>query len=236
MPSLTELLIDLGLEDKLAGRTRFCIHPESVVNDIPIVGGTKNPDRDKIRKINPDVIIANREENRKEDIEALSEEFRIFLTEIPSVEEALITIIEIGEMFDVKDKAGKLVSSILAQLEKAPDEPVKSVAYFIWKKPWMVAGGDTYINSVLTHYKLQNVYSDKLRYPEVDLSETAERNPDYIFLSSEPYPFREKHIEKVQEVCRSSKVILADGEWFSWYGSRMLASFKELNLFRKAIG
>ena len=236
VPSLTELLIDLGLRENLVGRTRFCIHPEEAVRDIPIIGGTKNPNLDKIRESNPEIIIANKEENRKEDIDELSSGFRIYLTDISSVEEALITIIEIGEIFDVKNKAKKLVDSILAQLELSPDEPVKSVAYFIWRNPWMVAGGDTYINSVLSHYKLRNIYSDKLRYPKVNHSESAKRNPDYIFLSSEPYPFKEKHIEEVEKKCNKSKVILTNGEWFSWYGSRMLPSFKELNLFRKAIG
>lgn len=235
VPSLTELIADLGLTEQLIGRTRFCIHPEEIIGDIPIIGGTKNPDLEKIKALKPDLIIANKEENRKEDIESLSSEFEVLLTDINTIEDALLTIHDIGKRCGSEEKAKQLNTAIRKELNDVPDESEASVAYLIWRKPWMSIGSDTYIHSVLNHWNLKNVFSDKKRYPQIKLSDIAQRKPDFIFLSSEPYPFKEKHFDEIAEQCPDSRIILADGEWFSWYGSRMLPSFKKLNVFRKAI-
>jgi len=232
VPSLTELLIDLGLKHKLAGRTRFCIHPQGEVDDIPIVGGTKNPRLDKIRQLQPDYIIANREENRKEDVQKLRDEFRVNLTEIDTVEDALITIHELGRDLGAKQKAVSINNKIQQQLEQIPECPPLTVCYFIWRDPWMTAGGGTYINDVLKKWKLINVFEDRPRYPTIQLDELKSAYPDLILLSSEPYPFKEKHIGEIREACPGMRIQLTNGEWFSWYGSRMIPSFEALNRWR----
>ncbi len=235
VPSLTELLIDLDCTEHLVGRTRFCIHPEKKVEQIPIVGGTKNPRLDTISELNPDLIIANREENRKEDIEKLWGKFRIHLTDISSIEDALLSIHEIGELTNRSQKSAELISGIQREIAHIPDEKPLRVAYFIWSNPWMTVGEKTYIHSVLDRWNLKNVFGGRTRYPKVTLEETAALDPDYIFLSSEPFPFKEKHIQEIQNQFQDSSVILVDAQWFSWYGSRMLPSFKKLNTFRRAI-
>jgi len=235
VPSLTELLFDLGLGSKVAGRTRFCIHPEDKVEQARIIGGTKNPRIKKILSMKPDLIIANREENRKEDVEELRKFVEVMVTDINTVDDALITIFDIGERCGVAEKAVELTATIRRELNRAPDEPELTAAYFIWRDPWMTIGNDTYIHSVLDHWSLKNVYGDLKRYPKTTLKELQKRSPNLVMLSSEPYPFKEKHLQEVEEACPGSRIVLVDGEWFSWYGSRMLGSFKKLNTFRKAI-
>lgn len=236
VPSLTELLFDLGLSERIVGRTRFCIHPKESITDVPIVGGTKNPNLDKIRTIDPDLIIANKEENREEDIRQLQNEgYKVMVTEVGTIEEALFVIHDIGWTFGVQEKAKNLIQSIQDEMTKTEAFPEKRVAYLIWKDPWMSIGRDTYIHSVLEHYHLNNVFSDKTRYPKTTLHEISLKKPDLILLSSEPYPFKEKHIKEVGEACSGSDILLVNGEWFSWYGSRMLSSFRRLNRFRRAL-
>lgn len=232
VPSLTELIIDLGLADRLIGRTRFCIHPVEVVDEIAIIGGTKNPNIEKIKALQPDFILANKEENRQEDIEDLQKDFYVHLTEIDTIEDALIAIIEIGTQLGAKEKAEDLVQQIQNILfQKAYYKPLRT-AYFIWKEPWMVAGSSTYIHEIMKEWGLENIFSNQSRYPEIDLSVLKDESPDLIILSSEPYPFKEKHIAEVQKFCPNSEIVLLDGEWFSWYGSRMVHSFKALNTWR----
>lgn len=236
VPSLTELLFDLDLDNRLAGRTRFCIHPKEKVKDVPIIGGTKNPRIEKIKQMAPDLIIANHEENRKEDIRELGEISDILLTEISNIEDALLTIYDIGRICGVQQKAEALIDQIEKELQLVPDEPEKTAAYLIWQSPWMTVGRDTYVHSVMKHWNLENVYGERTRYPKTTLEELAGKQPDLILLSSEPFPFKEKHQRQVEEACGDSTVVMVEGEWFSWYGSRMLQSFRHLHSFRKAIG
>lgn len=236
VPSLTELLFDLGLDDQIIGRTRFCIHPKEKVDHVEIMGGTKNPRIDKIREAEPDLIITNKEENRKEDVDVLQKDFDVMITDINTIEDALLTIHDIGNRCGVKRTTEDLISAIRKEYHNAPDEPQLTAAYMIWRDPWMTVGTDTYIHSVLSHWKLKNVFGDQRRYPKTTLDELSNKKPDIILLSSEPYPFKEKHITEVEIACPDCRVLLVDGEWFSWYGSRMLPSFKKLNSFRKAIG
>jgi ABC-type Fe3+-hydroxamate transport system substrate-binding protein len=235
VPSLTELVIDLGLQERLVGRTRFCVHPKEKVENIEIIGGTKNPGLGKIRELNPDYIIANKEENRPEDIEALQEEFEVNVTEITTIEDALITIHELGKRFDTAEKAEKLISNIQEALEDRPQVSKLNTAYLIWKDPWMTVGRDTYIHDIMGHWKLPNVFANKKRYPKITLEDLKKQNPDLVLLSSEPYPFKEKHLPQIEEACPAARVLLVEGEWFSWYGSRMEHAFKRLNGWRKTI-
>jgi ABC-type Fe3+-hydroxamate transport system substrate-binding protein len=236
VPSLTELLFDLGLGDRVSGRTRFCIHPESEIDKVPLIGGTKNPNIEKIKQLEPDLVISNREENRKEDVEAIKEFCEVMVTEIDTIDDALFAIHDIGTRCGAKEKATELIDAVRTEMDHVPDEPQLSAAYLIWREPWMTVGHDTYIHSVLKHWNLENIFSEKTRYPKTSLSELAEKQPDLILLSSEPYPFKEKHVQEVSNACPESRVLPVDGEWFSWYGSRMLPSFRKLNAFRKAIG
>ena len=235
VPSLTELLFDLGLGDRVIGRTRFCTHPKEKIKKIPVIGGTKNPNLEKIRGLNPDVIIANKEENRREDVEELQKDFEVMVTEIDTIEEALFAIHDIGWTFGVQEKGKKWIKSIQKEMDRVPDEPPMTAAYFIWRDPWMSVGKDTYIHSVMKHWNLENVYADKSRYPKTTLYELSLKKPELILLSSEPYPFKEKHIKEVRDICRGSNIVLVNGEWFSWYGSRMQKGFRNLNIFRRAI-
>lgn len=235
VPSLTELLFDLNLDERIIGRTRFCIHPKERVKNVEIMGGTKNPRLDKIRNAQPALIIANKEENRKEDIEDLQADFDVMVTDINTIEDALLTIHEIGKRCGAEVAAEELISAIRKEYEHAPEEPPLSVAYMIWRDPWMTVGGDTYIHSVLSHWNLENVFESQTRYPKTSLEELVDKKPELILLSSEPYPFKQKHMSEVEQSCPDSRVLFVDGEWFSWYGSRMLPSFKKLNSFRKAI-
>ena len=232
VPSLTELLIDLGLEKEVIGRTRFCIHPSSKIDDIPIIGGTKNPNIAKIRKLKPDFVLANLEENRKEDVEELQKFTQVEVTNINTISEALDTISDLGKKFGKEEKSISLVSKIKKVISQKPEPKLVRTAYFIWRNPWMVAANYTYINDVMQEYGLLNVFSDHTRYPEINLHQLQKKSPELILLSSEPYPFKQKHIIEIQSVCPNCHIELIDGEWFSWYGSRMLSSFTNLHHWR----
>ena len=235
MPSLTELLFDLGLGNHVIGRTRFCIHPVKEVEKVPIIGGTKNPNPEKIKQLDPDLVIANREENRKEDVEAIEDFCEVLITDIDTIDDALFAIHDIGSLCGAKEKATELIAAIRSEMDQVPDEPPLSAAYLIWREPWMTVGHDTYIHSVMTHWNLENVFASESRYPKTTLPGLSKKQPDLILLSSEPYPFKDKHVMEVSESCPNSRVLKVDGEWFSWYGSRMLPAFRKLNAFRKAV-
>lgn len=235
VPSLTELLIDFGLKEQMIGRTRFCIHPEEEVGTIPIIGGTKNPRLESIIEMEPDLIIANKEENNKEDIEVLEKFAEIRLTEIDTIQDAILEISSLGEKLGVMVEARTLVNEITKLLDQRVFGEDRSVAYFIWKDPWMTVGHDTYIHDVLHKYHLNNVFGLQKRYPKTSLDELKKKNPELILLSSEPFPFSKKHIQVVQEACPNAKVQLINGEWFSWYGSRMLKAFESLNSWRASL-
>ncbi|MEX2363562.1 MAG: helical backbone metal receptor, partial [Balneolaceae bacterium] len=190
---------------------------------------------EKILELDPDFILANKEENRKEDIAELSKFVQVKVTDIDTINEALIAIHELGEIFGRQTEAEKIISETTGYLDQTSEFQPLRTAYFIWKDPWMTVGNDTYIHDVLESYRLKNIFSHEKRYPKTTLKEIAAKNPDLILLSSEPYPFKEKHIKEIQEVCPSAKIELVNGEWFSWYGSRMPKAFSWLNNWRAAI-
>ena len=235
VPSLTELLFDFGLEDQLLGRTRFCIKPKEKASKIPIIGGTKNPNIERIRQLRPNLIIANKEENRKEDIEKLESICEVYVSNIATIEDALITINELGNTLDVAKTASGIIQKIMNLLDERPDEQPLQTAYFIWKNPWMTVGHDTYIHDVMQRWNLTNVFGYKSRYPEVTFEHVDYLEPELILLSSEPYPFKNKHIDLVKAQYDNARILLVDGRWFSWYGSGMIDCFRQLNTWRKAI-
>lgn len=224
VPSQTELLHDLGLGDRVVGITKFCIHPETWFKTKYRVGGTKKLDLAKIRALRPDLIIGNKEENERADIEALAEEFPVWMSDIRTLEDALDMIERIGEMTGTHAQALSLAERInngFAALNPLEDE--LSAAYLIWREPYMAAGRGTFINDMLKRCGLQNVFDEgDARYPRLTPQDLAEADPDVILLSSEPYPFQEKHLAEINMICPGTPVRIVDGEIFSWYGSHLL--------------
>ncbi len=221
VPSQTELLFHLGLKDEVVGITKFCVHPDDWFRSKFRVGGTKQLHIDKIRSLNPDLILANKEENHQEDIELLSKEFPVWVSDIKDLHDARKLIIDIGDLVNKKKSANSLVSQFDVQFEKlkSVNGIEKKVVYLIWYSPNMVAGSDTFINAMLKAAGLRNVILEE-RYPELD--NCVYEIPDLVLLSSEPFPFKEKHVEEFCEMFPEAEVKIVDGEMFSWYGSRIL--------------
>ncbi|MGJ5641996.1 ABC transporter substrate-binding protein [Formosa sp. S-31] len=237
VPSQTELLCDLGLEDKLVGVTKFCIHPEGIRTSAKVVGGTKQVNVEAVLALKPDIILCNKEENSKAGIEELDGIAPIHISDVYTFEDSLELITMYGALFSVLERAKQIIDDLVYQKQDFErficDKPVKRVAYFIWKSPWMVAANQTFINYVLQLNKLENVYGNLERYPEVDLASVNKVSPDYILLSSEPFPFKTVHKTEMELHCPASKIILVDGEMFSWYGSRLLKAFAYFKSLRE---
>jgi ABC-type Fe3+-hydroxamate transport system substrate-binding protein len=230
VPSQTELLYNLGLDKETIGITRFCIHPESWYRTKTRVGGTKDLNIEKIRSLQPDLVIANKEENTREQVEEIRKFCPVWTSDIANLTDALEMIRGIGQITGKIISANRLASLIEADLTAVSKElnPLNA-AYLIWKDPYMTVGGDTFIHDMMKICGLNNVFSHKFRYPEVTVEEIKAISPNVVLLSSEPYPFREKHIGILEQQLPGVKVLLADGEMFSWYGSRLLHS---ANYFR----
>lgn len=222
VPSQTELLADLGLNDEVVGITKFCIHPESWFRSKERIGGTKKLDIEKIKALQPDLIIANKEENEQEQIEELAKHFPVWISDIHNLPQALQMIQVVGQLTGTDAKANELVDEIVNGFTKLHTATTaKRVAYFIWYNPWMSVGHDTFISNVIHTIGWKNVLADKSRYPEITLEELKAYNPELVLLSSEPFPFKEKHIAEVKAALPDAEVKLVDGEMFSWYGSRL---------------
>jgi ABC-type Fe3+-hydroxamate transport system substrate-binding protein len=221
VPSQTELLASLGLQNEVVGITKFCVHPATWLKTKTIIGGTKNFRYDVIDALQPDLIIGNKEENYAEGIYELQKKYPVWMSDIVTWDDALNMIHGIGQITGKEAESLGIITSIKNAFESLKTFSLQSVLYFIWRKPWMVAGSDTFIHGMLEKLHLRNAMLAS-RYPEVSDEEIRQLNPEYIFLSSEPYPFQEKHIEELKQISPSSKIILVDGEMFSWYGSRLL--------------
>lgn len=284
VPSQTELLSDLDLSIEVVGITKFCVHPPTWFRTKTRIGGTKDIHLEKIDELKPDLIIANKEENIKEQIEELAKKYPVWISDVNTLEDALAMIGEIGRITSTSDKAEKIIKVIekrfieirnkknktqetkFTNKETRDQEAIKkntikiikkkptilseqlapgfrlrtpasrlltpySACYLIWKNPYMIAGGDTFISNMLQYCGLTNAFSHLTRYPEITISQLQNINPQLIFLSSEPYPFSQKHLDELQQQLPHSKILLVNGEFFSWYGSRLLKApgyFKEL--------
>ncbi|TCD00456.1 ABC transporter substrate-binding protein [Pedobacter psychroterrae] len=237
VPSQTELLFDLGLDKEVIGLTKFCIHPIEKFAARTKVGGTKKLNLELIRSLQPDLIIGNKEENQREQIEELMQEFPVWMSDIYTLEDAKQTILQIGELVDRSPEAAYLNHLITAGFNDLQTLAVqnglnKKVAYLIWKDPYMLAGRDTFIDNILALNGLSNVVKEK-RYPEIALNELNGLKPDLVFLSSEPYPFKEKHLQEIESILPDAKVVIVDGEMFSWYGSRLVKAVQYLFQLQK---
>ena len=224
VPSQTELLFDLGLDEEVVGITKFCIYPKEKVAQKEKVGGTKNLNIEKIIALKPTLIIANKEENEKEQIEELEKHFHVWISDVIDLESALEMIAAVGKMTG-KEKEAKTLTQNISKIfvPLVPSWETKSVAYFIWQNPLMVAGNATFINDMLQRCGFQNCFQNLSgHYPEINEEQLQQANPEVILLSSEPFPFQEKHVEAFRKICPQAKIMLVDGELFSWYGSRLL--------------
>jgi ABC-type Fe3+-hydroxamate transport system substrate-binding protein len=221
VPSQTELLFDLGLADEVVGITKFCIHPRAQFKVKTRVGGTKQLHLDRIHKLAPDLIIANKEENQKADIEQLEKDYPVWISDIKSLDDAISMIEQIGALTSREQAAGALSARIKSSFEPLPLNLPMRAAYFIWRQPFMVAAADTFIHEMMKWAGFDNVFADRNRYPEVSLEQLAEAKPQVILLSSEPYPFKEKHLDEFRLACPEAIIKLVDGALFSWYGSRL---------------
>ena len=233
VPSQTELLFDLNLNDKISALTKFCIHPESLVVYKEIIGGTKKLHLDKIASIAPDLIIANKEENTRSEIEELALKFPVWISDIQTLDHALEMIRSIGELTNTEEKACQIEDSIRSNFDELrPLQKSLGAVYLIWRKPYMSANSKTFIHDMLLRVGLTNLCADEAeRYPEISEEQLVALNPDIILLSSEPFPFDEKHMHELARILPESRICLVDGELFSWYGSRLLHSpdyFKKL--------
>ena len=242
VPSQTELLYDLGLEESIVGITKFCVHPFHFKSTKKSIGGTKKVHFERIRLLQPDIIIANKEENTKEIVEELSKICPVWVTDIITIEDNFKMIECFGILFNKRTESQKWIAKINFAyndfLNFIKDKEVQKAAYFIWANPYMVAGNNTFINEMLKLNNFQNIYDTKEeRYPEISIEKMqTEGNPDLVLLSSEPFPFADKHAFEIGRYVPRAKTVFVDGEMFSWYGSRLLKAFEYFKKLHENIG
>lgn len=232
VPSITETLFDFGLSHhEVIGRTKFCIHPAAAVAKVPIIGGTKNVHIGKILALKPDLIIANKEENEKLQVEELAKHCRVWVTDISNLQDNANFLWELGMVLKKRNLAEQFIQEIDAIFVQFKNPSAKKEAvYIIWQNPLMTVGSDTFIHSVLNEIGFQNKFESQKRYPVVDFSDLE--SAAYILLSSEPFPFSDKHLAAFKEKFPDAKVILVDGEAFSWFGTHLL----QCEAYLKALG
>ena len=234
VPSQTELLFDLGLQQSIKGVTKFCIHPADKVAGVTRIGGTKNFNFEKIASLKPDLIIGNKEENYQQGIEQLKQQYPVWMSDIENVDDALQMIVQLSELTGASQEGIELQAKIrqsFIEMERTTRTKVAGMrcAYLIWQNPYMTVGHDTFIDDVLSRAGYCNVFTEHARYPEISLQAMQKAKLDVLFLSSEPYPFKNKHVAYFSEQLPNTKVMLVDGEPFSWYGSRLAKTVGYLN-------
>ncbi len=240
VPSQTELLYDLGLEEKIVGITKFCVHPYHFKSTKKTVGGTKKVHYEKIRLLQPDIIICNKEENTQEIVAELQKIAPVWVTDICTIEDNIQMIKDFGQLFNCRTESQKWIDKLIFAWSDfkifIADKPVLKVAYFIWKNPYMVAGSHTFINELLLLNRFQNIYANQERYPEIELKKIRlDGDPDLVFLSSEPYPFKEEDAFEIGRFTHHAKTLFVDGEMFSWHGSRLVKAFDYFKKIRNSI-
>lgn len=226
VPSQTELLHALGLEQEVVGITKFCVHPPHWYAPKSRVGGTKTVSIERVAALRPDLIIGNKEENDREQITALAARWPVWMSDVSTLEEACHMMLAIGQLTDKTTPARELSETVQARFAEWQKvrvlRPPQRAAYLIWRKPYMVAAADTFVQDLMGHAGFQNIFAHLSRYPEITLEQLAAAQPEVLLLSSEPYPFAEKHFAPLREACPQAHIHLVDGEMFSWYGSRLL--------------
>jgi len=219
VPSQTELLFDLGLDAWIVGVTRYCIYPHDKTDKRVKIGGTKKFQFEVIDKLQPDLIIGNIEENYPEGIRKLQEKYPVWMSDIATLEDALLMIWGIGELVNKAENARQIISEIRINIDNLKNYPLLKVVYFIWKDPYMVAGGNTFITNMLHKCGLINIFNKAVSYPKINLDQIADA--ELILLSSEPYPFNQNDLEFFRRKFPDLPCLLVDSTMFSWYGSRL---------------
>lgn len=231
VPSQTEFLYELGLNDAVCGITKFCVHPESWFNSKTRVGGTKDLKMDTIRSLNPDLIIANKEENTKEQIEELAAQYPVWVSDVNTLDDAYDMMLEIGRITGKQAKAESVVGNIIESFSNLKSFEGQRILYLIWREPYIGVAKETFINALLEEAGFENVLAHETRYPQLD-KDLRQLEPDIILLPNEPYPFNEKHKAALSLILPDARIILADGELLSWYGSRLTQTPAYLNRLR----
>jgi ABC-type Fe3+-hydroxamate transport system substrate-binding protein len=243
VPSLTETLCSIGGRERLVGCTAFCVHPDGLLKDSRIckVGGTKTVLRDKLLALNPDLILMNLEENTLEDIAFFRDRVECYIDGTKTLEDGLQSIVHLGALIGAAAKAQELYAQgceALAKVSDSQDRAQKegrsapTVFYAIWREPWMTINRDTFIRDMLTRCGARNVFDDHAkRYPEVSWDDIHAAQPDIVWLSSEPYRFKEKHLAEWSNPESAGKaqikrVELVDGEQVCWFGVRQIAGME----------
>ncbi len=240
VPSQTELLCDLALENELVGITKFCVHPYHLKSTKTIVGGTKKVDYEKIKALNPDFILCNKEENAYDMLPELEKIAPTYFSDVNTLNDSIDLILHLGSILNRRTESDNLAHKIeykLADFKQfIKDKPTRKVAYFIWAKPWMVAANDTYINEMLALNKFENIYADMSRYPKVEVNRIRyEGDPEVVILSSEPFSFTDEHAFEIGNYANRSITVFGDGEMFSWPGSRTLLAFEYFKELHKKL-
>ena len=232
VPSQTELLHDLRLDKTVVGITKFCIHPNHWYHGKKRVGGTKTVNHDIVNSLEPDLIIANKEENTKEDILKLREQYNVWTSDIFTIDDNKRMIHALAELTNRVEEGQKIIRSIEDHMKTVADRSAKKVLYVIWNNPIMAAGRQTFINDMLKLAGFENALDESkqlLRYPELSDEDILKMDPEAILLSSEPFPFSDKHLTTFKAKFPNSDIHLVDGEMFSWYGSRLVKAIPYIN-------
>ncbi len=248
VPSQTELLYDLGLETEVVGITKFCVHPEQWFHSKTRVGGTKKLHLDRLVDLQPDLVIGNKEENVKEEVDEIKKLAPVYVSDVSTLKQAIDMITAVGAMTNTEQNARELCASISQGFEDlntfvqatasrraqpqllAEHVPIRT-AYLIWQEPFMAVGSSTFIDDMLHRCGLQNIFAAQERYPEVSIDQLTKEKCDLVLLSTEPFPFSNQHVAELQAQLPGTLVMLVDGQMFSWYGSRLVkaaAYFKSL--------
>lgn len=243
VPSLTELLFDLGLGDRVVGRTAFCVHPKERVKRVRSVGGTKAINMEKLRSSAPTHVLVNIDETPRSLAEKLAEEgAEVVVTHPVEVEDNLRLYSLIGGIFGAGTAAGQLAErfrqAYAAAVDEARGRPLRRVLYLIWKDPWMTVSRDTYISRMLALANWHTVPGEAdQRYPVVGLDEALLENVDRVLFSSEPFPFKAHHIEafRAHYPRHATKALAVDGELVSWYGSRAIAGLDYMTALARSL-
>ncbi len=238
VPSQTEFLCALGLSDKIVGITKFCIHPKECFESKNKIGGTKTFNFETIQALNPDLLIGNKEENEQSQIEALAQHYPVWMSDIYNLSDALAMMQALGQITQTPVQANDITQQIQDTFKdwraKRPARRPKAL-YLIWQKPYMAAGDQTFIHHMLEEAGFENVLKGTSRYPSLLPEDIINLQPEILLLSSEPFPFKEKHLQALQNLCPKAQVMLVDGEMFSWYGSRLSQSAAYFDLLRKKL-
>jgi ABC-type Fe3+-hydroxamate transport system substrate-binding protein len=227
VPSLTELLFDLGLDQEIVGVTRYCIHPQEKLASRVKVGGIHQIDFKAIDALHPDLIIANKEENNRQEILHLQEKYPVYVSDIYTLEDALGMIADLGKLTNHGETASKLIAEIAEGFSHLQPAQSSKVAYLIWKNPFHAAGGNTFIHDLLKRSGFINIFENLERYPQVSTEVIGQAQ--IILLSSEPYPFSENDVEEFRNRFPASQVFQVDGTMFAWYGSRLRHTSSYIN-------